>query len=120
LTYSAAATGRAAYDANSVADLARFFPDATPMRFPIQFTRILEDSSGVSDISESTIVEFGTPREILFASKVPLEFGDQLRLRNSDGSLDETACVVAVPYQAAKTLVAARFKRDVPNWIVKS
>ena len=119
MSYSAAATGRA-YEANSVADLARFFPDATPMHFPIQFTRIVEESSGVSDISESTMVEFGTPREILFVSKVPLEFGDQLRLRNSDGSLDETACVVAVQYQPAKTLVAARFKRDVPNWIVKS
>jgi hypothetical protein len=27
--------------------------------------------------------------------------------------------VVAVQYQPGKTLVAARFKRDVPNWIVK-
>jgi len=114
-----AATGRAAYKANSVADLARFFPDAMPLRLPVQLTRILGDHE-VADLSESTIIEFGTSRELLFASKAPLEFGDQLRIRNSDGSLDEPASVVAVQYQPGKTLVAARFKRDVPNWIVKS
>jgi hypothetical protein len=119
VAHSAAATGRAAYDANSVADLARFFPDAMPVRYPIQLIRMVEEN-GVSDFSESTVVEFGTPRELLFASRAPLEFGDQLRVRNSDGSLDEAASVVAVQYQPGKTLVAARFKRDVPNWIVKS
>lgn len=119
MAHSAAATGRATYDADSVAALARFFPDAMPVRYPIQLTRILEEN-GTSDLSESTIVEFGTPRELLFLSKAPLEFGDQLRVRNSDGSLDEAACVVAVQYQPGKTLVAARFRRDVPNWIVKS
>ncbi len=119
MAHSAAATGRAPYDANGVGDLARFFPDATPVRFPVQLTRLIEDN-GVADFSESTIIEFGTSREVLFASKAPLEFGDQLRVRNSDGSLDEHASVVAVQYQPGKTLVAARFKRDVPNWIVKS
>ena len=114
-----AATGRAAYNANSVADLARFFPDAMPLRLPVQLTRIVEDNA-VANSSESTIIEFGTSREFLFASKAPLEFGDQLRVRNSDGSLDERASVVAVQYQPGKTFVAARFKRDVPNWIVKS
>lgn len=99
-------------------ELARFFPDAMPVRYPIQLTRVVE-GSGVPDLSESTIAEFGTPRELLFASKAPLEFGDQLRVRNSDGSLDEAASVVAVQYQPGKTLVAARFQRDVPNWIVK-
>jgi hypothetical protein len=117
--HSAAATGRAAYTANSVADLARFFPDAMPVRYPIQLTRMLEEN-GVADFSESTIVEFATSRELLFASKAPLEFGDQLRVRNSDGSLAEAASVVAVQYQPGTTLVAVRFKRDVPNWIVKS
>ena len=119
MAHSAAATGRAAYNANSVADLARFFPAAMPVRYPVQLTRVLEQNA-VSDFSESTIVEFATSRELLFASKAPLEFGDQLSVRNSDGSLNEPASVVAVQYQPGKTLVAARFKRDVPNWIVKS
>jgi hypothetical protein len=119
VAHSAAATGRAAYPANSVAELARFFPDAMPVRFPIQLTRILEQN-GVAELSESTIVEFATSRELLFASKTALEFGDQLSVRNSDGSLEEAASVVAVQYQPGKTLVAARFRREVPNWIVKS
>lgn len=119
MAHSGAATGRAAYDANSVADLARFFPDAMPVRYPVQLTRIPEEN-GMTGFRESTVVEFATTRELLFVSKVPLEFGDQLKVRNSDGSLDEAASVVAVQYQPGKTLVAARFKRDVPNWIVKS
>ncbi|MGZ7076795.1 MAG: hypothetical protein ACXVJL_12430 [Candidatus Angelobacter sp.] len=118
MAHSAAATGRAACPANSVAELARFFPDAMPVRFPIQLTRIV-DEHAVAELSESTIVEFATSRELLFASKAPLEFGDQLSVRNSDGSLEEAASVVAVQYQPGKTLVAARFRRDVPNWIVK-
>ena len=57
--------------------------------------------------------------EVLFASKTPLEFADVLRLRNSDGSFEEDARVVAVQYHPGNTLVAARFNREVPNWIVK-
>ena len=88
------------------------------MRMPVQFARLVE--SGQSpDFSESTIIEFGTPREVLFACKTPLEFADVLQLRNSDGSLDVEVHVVAVQYHPGKTLVAARFNRDVPNWIVK-
>ena len=48
------------------------------------------------------------------------EFADIVRLRNSDGSLDTEASVVAVQYHPGKTVVAARFLRSVPNWIVKS
>jgi hypothetical protein len=116
LAHSAAATGRALQNAISVADLARFFPDAAPVRIPVQIARTVEGSN----FSESTVVEFGTSREVLFAAKTPLEFADVLRLRTADGSLDEEVTVVAVQYQPGKTLVAARFRRDVPNWIVKS
>ena len=118
MAQQATAPGRAPHDANAVAALARFFPDATSMRMPVQFARLVE--SGQSpDFSESTIIEFGTPREVLFACKTPLEFADVLQLRNSDGSLDVEVHVVAVQYHPGKTLVAARFNRDVPNWIVK-
>ena len=114
----ATATARYAQDASPVAGLARFFPDATAMRMPVQFARMVE--SGQSpDFSESIVIEFGTPREVLFACKTPLEFADVLRLRNSDGSFEEDARVVAVQYHPGNTLVAARFNREVPNWIVK-
>ncbi|HEV2401506.1 MAG TPA: hypothetical protein VGS27_31510 [Candidatus Sulfotelmatobacter sp.] len=119
MAHQATATARYGQIDSPVAGLARFFPDATPVRVPIQLARLVE-AGQFADFSESTVIEFGTPREVLFASKTPLEFADVLKLRNSDGSLDEEVSVVAVQYQPGKTLVAARFRRDVPNWIVKS
>jgi len=119
VAHSATATARNADDASSVASLARFFPEATPVRIPVQLARILEPGEA-PNFTESTVIEFGTPREVLFACKTPLEFADMLRLRNSDGSLDVPVSVVAVQYHPGKTLVAARFQGDVPNWIVKS
>jgi hypothetical protein len=109
---------------STVADLARFFPEATPVRIPVQFTRRNTSSNGSQPVGvgveESTVIEFGTSREVLFACTTPLEFADILRLRNSDGSLDTEASVVAVQYHPGKTIVAARFVNSVPNWIVKS
>jgi hypothetical protein len=109
---------------SSVADLARFFPEATPVRIPVQLTRCNgpESQTGVSAISasENTVIEFGTSREVLFSCTTPFEFADVLRLRNSDGSLDTEASVVAVQYHPGTTIVAARFLNSVPNWIVKS
>ena len=111
---------------STVADLARFFPDATPVRIPVQFTRRNITTNTSKDgqpagamVEESTVIEFGTSREVLFACATPLEFADILRLRNSDGSLDTEASVVAVQYHPGKTIVAARFVTSVPNWIVK-
>jgi hypothetical protein len=101
-----------------VADLARFFPEATPVRIPVQLTRAGTPVAGT--VQESTVIEFGTCREVLFACNTPLEFADILRLRNSDGSLDTEAAVVAVQYHPTTTIVAARFLKAVPNWIVKS
>ncbi len=119
--------------ASTVADLARFFPEATPVRIPVQLTRShsaadLKQTSAEAQQGmvaengalESTVIEFGTPREVLFACTMPLEFADVLRLRNSDGSLDTEASVVAVQYHPGLTIVAARFRNEVPNWIVKS
>jgi hypothetical protein len=122
LAYSATAPARA--QTSPVSELARFFPEATPVRIPVQFTR----SSRTGDCSqpvasglpENTVIEFGTSREVLFACTTPLEFADVLRLRNSDGSLDTEASVVAVQYHPGATIVAARFLNAVPNWIVKS
>ena len=97
--------------------LAKFFPEATPVRIPVRLTRLVPQGE---EVSESTTIEFGTSREALFASKLPLEFADRLRLQNSDGTLNTEACVVAVQYNTGKTAVAARFAQDIPNWIIKS
>jgi hypothetical protein len=124
LAQEATATARAAQTASTVAGLARFFPEATPVRIPVQLARTMStesaaDTASCGPFSESTVIEYGTPREVLFACNTPLEFADLLRLRNSDGSLDVEASVVAVQYHPGKTVVAARFVGEVPNWIVK-
>jgi hypothetical protein len=101
---------------SSTCKLAKFFPAATPVRIPVRLTRL---GSASSTLSESTVIEFGTANEVLFASTLPLEFADKLRLRNSDGSLDTEACVVALQYNGGRSAVAARFTQQVSNWIVK-
>lgn len=109
------ATGRARSSRESpIAKLAKFFPEATPVRIPVRLVRTAGDGA-----SENTVIEFGTSREVLFASTLPLEFADRLRLQNSDGTLDAEACVVAVQYTGGRTAVAARFTDEVANWIVK-
>lgn len=96
--------------------LAKYFPDATPVRIPVEVT----SGGGHQRLTERAVIEFGTPREVLFSTNLPLEFADKIRLRNSDGSLDVDAWVVAVQCHDGKVAVAARFAKDVINWIVKS
>jgi hypothetical protein len=69
---------------------------------------------------QDTIIEFGTPREILFVVDRPLEFADRVLVESTDGSLQAEASVVAVQYHPERTVVAVRFLKHVPNWIVKS
>src|SRR5215469_6441794 len=104
LAHQATATGRALQNAGTVAGLARFFPEAAPVRIPVQLARSFH-GEGSTSFSESTVIEFGTPREVLFCCKTPLEFADTLRVRNSDGSLDVEVSVVAVQYHPGNTVV---------------
>lgn len=99
-----------------VAKLAQFFPGASPVRVPVQVTG--GEFGGLS-LTENTVIEYGTAKEVLFASSLPLEFADQLRLRNTDGSLEADVYVVALQYHNGRTAVAARFAHEVNNWIVK-
>jgi hypothetical protein len=69
---------------------------------------------------QDTIIEFGTPREVLFVVDRPLEFADRVLVESTDGSLQAEASVVAVQYHPERTVVAVRFLKHVPNWIVKS
>jgi hypothetical protein len=96
--------------------LAQFFSDVTPLRLPVQVTALLK---GGRMLKENALIEFGTPREVLFASALPLEFEDRVRLENSDGSLDAEASVVAVRYHEGHRAVAARFSTKVANWIIQ-
>ena len=74
---------------------------------------------GPESYGETTVIEFGTSQEVLFALTQPLEFGDRIHMENADGSLKTEATVVAVQYHNGRTALAARFTSAVPNWIVK-
>ena len=99
-----------------VEKLAQLFPSSTPVRLPV---RVVALGSEQRHLEESTVIEFGTAREVLFASVLPLEFEDRVRILNSDGSLDAGATVVAVRYHDGRKAVAARFVGEVGNWIIK-
>ena len=120
-----------ALESNIVSRLARFFPGATPVRIPIKLSRTQDNGNGNGDggahgnettFFESTVIEFGTPHEVLFVVDHPLEFADRVLVESNDGSLHAEASVVAVQYhhQPERTVVAVRFLKHVPNWIVKS
>lgn len=126
----ATATARA-LESEFVGRLARFFPDATPVRIPIRLSRTHDEDGGEANGAtrtncsawtpvQETIIEFGTPREVLFTTAQPLEFADHVLVESRDGSLRAEASVVAVQYHAERTVVAARFLKPVLNWIVKS
>jgi hypothetical protein len=126
----ASATARA-LESEFVGRLARFFPDATPVRIPIRLSRAYGENGGEANGEvrtngsawtpvQETIIEFGTPREVLFTTAQPLEFADHVLVESRDGSLRAEASVVAVQYHAERTVVAARFLKPVLNWIVKS
>ncbi len=116
-----------ALEQDIVGRLARFFPEATAVRIPIKLSRASGNASDCASAHENnsayiqdTVIEFGTPHEVLFAINHPLEFADRVLLNSKDGSLQAEASVVAVQYHPGRTAVAVRFLKHVPNWIVKS
>jgi hypothetical protein len=113
--------------------LASFFPGATPVRIPIKLSRHTGNGHGNGNgdgdrsahenktvFFQDTVIEFGTPREVLFVVDRPLDFADSVLLESKDGSLHAEGAVVAVQYKPEWTVVAVRFLKPVPNWIVKS
>ena len=124
-----------ALEQGMVSRLARFFPEATPVRIPIKLSRTNGNENTNNRASrnggpsahenhsvfiQDTVIEFGTPHEVLFAVDRPLEFADRVLVESKDRALRAEASVVAVQYQPERTIVAVRFLKPVPNWIVKS
>jgi hypothetical protein len=119
-----------ALEPDIVGRLARFFPDATPVRIPIKLSRVEDNRNGDRKVDceprigeafvQHTVIEFGTAREVLFVVHHPLEFADCVLIESNDGELRAEASVVAVQYHLDRTVVAARFHKHVSNWIVKS
>lgn len=107
-----------------VGRLAEFFPSAVPVRIPVQVFKLdskLDNKidSTAASAAEQTVIEFGTPGEVIFASGLPLDFEDTVRMKNFDGSFDVSAEIIAMQLDRGKTAVAARFLNDVTNWIIK-
>src|SRR6202047_792474 len=123
LTVPNQATARA-LDPDIVSRLARFFPDATPVRIPIKLSRTQNrdngngnsNGSGNGDVTaheqasenvffQDTVIEFGTPQEVLFVLDRPLQFADRVLVESNDGTLHAEAFVVAVQYHLERTAV---------------
>jgi hypothetical protein len=99
-----------------VEKLAQLFSHASPVRIAI---RLVTSSVGRRRLQEQTIIEFRNAHEVLFASDLPLEFEERVRLVNADRCLDVEATVVAVRYHEGRKAVAARFVSEIENWIIQ-
>jgi hypothetical protein len=102
---------------SAVERLVAIFPDASPVRVPVLVVASRKEGR---DLKENTTIEFGTPRIVLFFSKLPLELDDKIFLRNSDGSLGIEANVIALQYEEGHRAIAARFLTEDRNWIIKN
>jgi hypothetical protein len=102
--------------ASAAAGLAALFPEATAVRIPVRVTALRGNARA---LAERTVIEFGTAREVLFDSVLPLEFEDHVQIENADSSLRAEATVVAVQYDGRHKAIAARFLKEVSNWIIK-
>jgi hypothetical protein len=81
-------------EADCAGRLARFFPNATPVRIPVQVTSL---RAGGTKLREATVLEFGGAQHAIFLSTLPLEFEDRVRVeRDSRRGSSSDATVVAV------------------------
>jgi len=103
-------------DKSALQNLVELFPRATPLRMPI-FVSVQRDNG--HSLEETATIEFGTSSIIFFQTNIALELSDKFHLRNSDGSLEAEAVVVAVRSSEKHRAIAARFVNEVRNWIVQ-
>jgi hypothetical protein len=97
-----------------VEQLARFFPQALPARLQVEVSAV---RSGNAKLHESVIVEFAAPDYAIFASTLPLEFDDRVRLERDGKSRTAEAIVIAVQYQARRKAVAVKFAQGPCEWV---
>lgn len=97
--------------------LSRFFPGATRVRVAVQITAL---RGGISRLRESSVVEFATLEHAIFASGLPLEFDDKVRLEGNRKAYTVDGTVVAVQYHEDRKAVAVRFLRGPCHWMMHS
>ncbi len=94
--------------------LARFFPQARPVRIPVQVTSSRGNST---QLREATVVEFSSGDHAIFLSTLPLEFGDRVRLEaGPEGNLAE-ATVDGLQYDEGCKAVAVKFLQGPCDWL---
>jgi len=95
--------------------LARFFPQARPVRIPVQVTA---SRGGRTRLREAAIVEFGGPEHAIFLSTLPLEFDDRVQIEATGEGRPMNATVVGVQYHEGRKAVAVRFLQGPCDWVV--
>ena len=95
--------------------LARFFPQARPVRIPVQ---VSSSRGGRTTLREAAVVEFGGPEHAIFLSTLPLEFDDRVRIETSGEGRPAEATVVGVQYHEGRKAVAVRFSQGPCDWVV--
>jgi hypothetical protein len=95
--------------------LARFFPQARPVRIPV---RVTAARGGRTSLREAAVVEFGGPEHAIFLSTLPLEFDDRVRIEATGEGQPAEATVVGVQYHEGRKAVAVRFLQGPCDWVV--
>jgi hypothetical protein len=98
-----------------VEQLARFFPQALPVRLRAQVSAV---RSGSAKLHEAVTVEFAAPDCAIFASALPLEFDDRVRLEREGKSRKAEATVIAVQYHDGRKAVAVKFTQGPCDWVM--
>ena len=96
--------------------LARFFPQALPVRSRAQVSAV---RSGSAKLHEAVTVEFAAPDCAIFASALPLEFDDRVRLEREGKSRKAEATVIAVQYHAGRKAIAVKFTEGPCEWVTQ-
>jgi hypothetical protein len=94
--------------------LARFFPEAKPIRVRAAL-RLLR--SGADQVREAVVVEFASSEKAIFSSRLPLEFDDRVRMSDGEGNGQYDATVVAVQYHDGDKAVAVQFADKHIFWV---
>ncbi len=101
---------------NCAEQLARFFPQAKPVRISLQVTAL---RGGKTRLRETAVVEFGGAEHAIFLSTLPLEFDDHVRLEAEGRGRAADAVVVAVQYHEGNKAVAVRFLQGPCDWVTE-
>jgi hypothetical protein len=96
--------------------LGRFFPQARPVRIPVQVTAL---RAGGTRLQEATVVELGGGEYAIFLCTLPLEFDDRVTLEPVREWRAAEATVVAVQYHEGRKAVAVRFSQGRCDWVTQ-